>query len=168
MNKLSASEIRPAGMLVLVLALLTAIPARAADSGATEHAGHHDSRHHVETVLGLAWNDGKNAGSIGIEYEYRFTKKYGVAVFLDTTYRGFDLEALGALFTAHPSKGWKAFAGLGSERKLDEGKDKALARLGAAYAFHVGNGSIGPVVAYDFLEDSSDVVYLGVAIGFGF
>lgn len=38
----------------------------------------------------------------------------------------------------------------------------------AAYEFHVGNGSISPMVEYDFLEDAQGVVYAGVAIGFAF
>ena len=58
--------------------------------------------------------------------------------------------------------------GLGVERKTGGGHDKLLFRVGGAYEFHVGNGTVSPTVAYDFLEDGKDVVYAGVALGFTF
>ena len=66
------------------------------------HANACISRHHVETTLGVAYNHGKDARSVGVEDEYRFKRTFGAGAFLDTTFRGFDLEA----------------AGLGQERKL--------------------------------------------------
>ena len=105
---------------------------------------------------------------MGIEYEYRLSKLAGVGAFADTTFGGFDQAALGAVANFHPRGRWKLLTGLGVERKIGGDKNKALLRIGAAYEFHVGNGTIAPVIVYDFLEDAKDVRYAGVAIGFAF
>jgi hypothetical protein len=75
---------------------------------------------------------------------------------------------LGAVANFHPAGRWKVLTGLGVERKIGNETDKLLFRVGGAYEFQVGNGTIAPMVAYDFLEDATDVAYVGVAIGFEF
>jgi hypothetical protein len=134
----------------------------------TEEVGHEHSRHHLEATFGAAYNDGKTGSYTGFEYEYRFSGLFGVGAFVDQTFDGFDLAALGVVANFHPAGRWKVLTGLGVERKIGGDKDKALLRVGGAYEFHVGNGTISPTVAYDFIEDGKDVVYAGVAIGFEF
>ena len=89
-------------LLVFAVVLLMGVAAHAGEDGSTDHANACISRHHVETTLGVAYNHGKDARSVGVEDEYRFKRTFGAGAFLDTTFRGFDLEA----------------AGLGQERKL--------------------------------------------------
>ena len=56
-------------------------------------------------------------------------------------------EAWKAVANFHPSGGWKVLTGLGVERKTGGGGDKLLFRIGGAYEFHVGSGTISPTVA---------------------
>jgi hypothetical protein len=137
----------------------------AQDSGET---GHEHSRHHVEATFGAAFYDGKEGLFTGFEYEYRFGNRFGVGAFIDTTFSGFDLAAVGAVANYHPAGGWKIVGGLGVEQKIGYDRNKLLLRVGGAYEFHVGNGTIAPMVAYDFIEDEKDVIYAGFALGFGF
>ena len=130
--------------------------------------GHEHSRHHVEATFGAAFHDGETATFIGYEYEFRIGQRFGVGAFVDTTFSGFDLSAYGAVANFHPGGHWKVLTGLGVERKIGGDKDKLLARVGGAYEFKLGNGTIAPLLVYDFLEDAKDVAYVGVAIGFGF
>jgi hypothetical protein len=154
------------GILALVLLCCLGSVALAGDDATND--GHAIPGHHIETSGGVAYHDGKSGAYTGIEYEYRFSQLVGVGAFADTTFGGFDLAAFGAVANFHPQGGWKLLAGLGLERKIGGDKDKALLRVGAAYEFHVGNGTIAPVIAYDVLEDTKDVLYAGVAIGFAF
>ena len=126
------------------------------------------SHHHLEATFGAAYHDGENGTYTGFEYEYRFSDLLGAGAFVDQTFDGFELAALGAVVNFHPAGGWKVLTGLGVERKIGGDKDKLLFRVGGAYEFHVGNGTISPTVAYDFIEDGKDVAYAGVAIGFAF
>ena len=155
-------------VLVIWLFLLAASNPRTHGAQGSEENGHEQSRHHIEATFGAAFHDGKTATFTGFEYEYRFGARFGVGGFIDTTFSGFDLAAIGAVANFHSADRWKVLAGLGVERKIGGDKDKLLARVGGAYEFHVGNGTIAPIVAYDFLEDTNDVVYVGVAIGFAF
>ena len=154
-------------VILTVMLLFCLGPVSLAGDGSNDD-GHAIPGHHIETVGGVAYNDGKTGAYTGIEYEYRFSQLVGVGAFADTTFGGFDLAAFGAVVNFHPKGGWKLLAGLGLERKIGGDKNKALFRVGAAYEFHVGNGTIAPVIAYDFLEDTKDVLYAGLAIGFAF
>jgi hypothetical protein len=136
-------------------------------SEGTGEGGHERTPHHIEATFGAAYNDGKTGTFTGFEYEYRFSDLFGLGAFLDGTFDGFDLAAVGVVANFHPAGGWKVLTGLGVERKIG-GQSKALFRVGGAYEFHVGNGTVSPIVVYDFLEDSKDVVYAGVALGFTF
>ena len=155
-------------VLVIWLFLLAASNPRTHGAEPSEKHGHDQSHHHIEATFGAAFHDGKTATFTGFEYEYRVGPLFGVGGFIDTTFSGFDLAAIGAVANFHPTDRWKVLAGLGVERKIGGDKDKALLRVGAAYEFHVGNGTIAPVIVYDFLEDTKDVLYAGVAIGFSF
>jgi len=150
-----------------LLLLSTAGPTVLAEAS-SEHEEHAIPGHHIEATAGAAYNHGEWGAFSGLEYEYRFTPLFGLGAFADTTFGGFDLTAFGAVANFHPTPRWKLLGGLGVERKVGGKKDKALFRVGAAYEFEVGNGTIAPMIAYDFLEDAHDVVYLGCAIGFSF
>ena len=154
--------------LLIALCLVLVAYSHVLAAGETEEVGHKHSHHHLEATFGAAHTDGKNGVFTGFEYEYRFSDLFGVGAFLDGTFDGFDLAAFGAVANFHPVGGWKVLTGFGVERKTGSGDDKLLFRVGGAYEFHVGNGTISPTVAYDFLEDAKDVLYAGVAIGFAF
>lgn len=154
--------------LLIVLCLVPVAYPHVLAAGETEEVGHKHSHHHLEATFGAAYTDGKNGVFTGFEYEYRFGDLFGLGAFVDGTFDGFDLAAMGVVANFHPVGGWKVLAGFGVERKTGDDKDKQFFRVGGAYEFQVGNGTISPTVAYDFLENGKDVVYAGVAIGFEF
>ncbi len=127
-----------------------------------------DHPHHLAVVGGFARNNSKDANFLGLEYEYRLNDKWGIGGYYEQTFNGFDIEALGLLGTYHPSGGWKVLGGIGVEGKLNSNKSKWLLRAGVGYGFHVGDTSITPLFVVDWIENNSSVVYLGVAVGFGF
>ena len=127
-----------------------------------------DHPHHVALVAGLAENSSKTAKFLGVEYEYRLNDSWGVGGYYEQTFDGFELEAMGLIGTYHPSGGWKIMGGAGVEGKFGSTKNKRLLRLAVAHDFYVGTASVAPLFAIDWIEDNSNVIYLGVGIGFGF
>ena len=124
--------------------------------------------HHLAVVGGFARHHGHDANFLGLEYEYRLNDKWGIGGYYEQTFNGFDLEALGVIGTYHPGRGWKVMGGIGGEGKLDNDETKLLLRFSVGYNFHVGETTITPIVAVDWIEDNSTATYLGVAVGFGF
>ena len=162
MQQTVVAKLRILGLPLVAAALLVAAISSA-------HAAGADHPHHLAVVGGYATkSSGKEAAFVGIEYEYRLSDLWGIGGYAETTWGDFDLEALGLIATLHPGGGWKVLGGLGIERKLGTKKDKLLGRLGVGYDFHVGSFSIGPLIAVDFIEDFSEVYYLGLAAGVGF
>ena len=72
-------------VLMLVTVVITA-PALAA-----EEEGHH--RHHVAVAGGLARNDSKTSGFLGVDYFYRFGEQWAAGIFLEEVSGDFDIRA---------------------------------------------------------------------------
>lgn len=153
-----------------LLALLLALAPTGALADDDAHGGHDDHRHHLAVALGGAFKNEapKSALFVGVDYEYRINPTWGVGGYYEETIGDFDLQALGLLVYVHPTDGLKLAVGLAVERKFGTTKDKALVRLMAAYDWHVGQVTMGPMVAWDLIEDQTNVVYAGFGLGFGF
>ena len=149
---------------ILLATTLMAAPAWTAEDG--DHFHHH----HVSVVAGGAFRAEKpqSAAFLGAEYEYAFNRKLGLAVYYEETVGGFELQAIGALVVWHPAQGLKLAVGAAVERKLGDQKNKGLIRLQAAYDFHAGKVTFGPMLVWDLIEDETNVAYLGFGVGYGF
>jgi hypothetical protein len=130
--------------IAIVLAAVVAPGLVLAEGDDTHHAGddHGAHRHHVGLFVGAGVETKRDGGkkekgpAIGLEYEWRFKKKWGV---------GGAVEALGgesirdlsivAPVSFHPAHGWRLFAGPGHE--FTESKDHFLLRAGVGYMFHL-------------------------------
>lgn len=158
-----------------------------AEAGAAEHEEHEFHRHHVSVSLGVT--DGEveveghaevgveSAGetavvedelafTMGLDYEYRLSRRWGIGALID--YAGGDLRSwvAGVPLFLHPGGGWKLVVAPGYEDK--EGEDREfLVRVGAGYDFEVGGFSVLPSVQVDFVGDEETPVY-GLNIGRGF
>ena len=138
-------------------------------SGLSAHSAEDDHHpHHVAVAGGAAWHDDKNSAYLGADYVYSFQSGYTAGAFYEEVSGDFDLQAWGVLFGKNFSNGLKFSAGPGAEYKLKKKKTLRLVRTMAGYDWHFGNWSVGPVVSYDFIEDESNTVYMGVAVRFGF
>jgi len=124
--------------------------------------------HHVAAVVGVARHNGKNSEAWGVDYAYTFDNNVFVQGFYEQVRGEFNISAFGALIGKHFGHGWQAGIGPGVETKLKSGKNLFLIRTTVAYDWHIGSWSIGPGLTYDLIEDASDTVYLGVAVGYGF
>lgn len=143
----------------LLAALYPGVNARAAE-------GAHP--HHIAGVVGVARHKSKNSEFWGVDYAYTFENELSVFVFYEQVRGEFDINAFGVQVGTHFGGGFKAAIGPGIETKLQKDKNLLLLRLTFGYDWHFDNWSIGPVATYDFIEDESDTVYLGLSVGYGF
>ena len=57
--------------------------------------------------------------------------------------------------------------GPGVETKLKDDKNLLLFRTKVGFDWHHNSFSYGPFVSYDLIEDATDTLYLGFAVGYG-
>ena len=86
--------------------------------------------------------------ALGVDYGYNFNEQWGAGI--------------GADFTIGDHKRAALFAG-GISYSLLGGL-----KLGAAYEFHVGSLSIGPIVFLDFVGETKTNLTFGLTVGTGF
>jgi hypothetical protein len=124
--------------------------------------------HHVAVTAGEAWHGSETAGFLGADYVYRFKNNFAAAVFVERVSGDFELLAYGVTAGYFFENGWKIGAGPGIEKKLVKNETLALFHVTTGYDWHINNWSIGPSATYDFIEDNSNTLYLGVSVGYGF
>ncbi|MFN8847753.1 MAG: hypothetical protein ACK5V3_12020 [Bdellovibrionales bacterium] len=135
--------------LISIFVLLFSLTTFASGEGS-----HH---HHVSLFTGATHLDDVSYGTLGLEYEYRLTERWGVG----GLYEKIDTE--------HPITITMLFACLhlgdlgltGSYGKEEyDGHSKYLKRIGATYNFYFNQYTVAPNVAYDFIDGGkTDVVY---------
>lgn len=137
-----------------------------------DEAEHGEEGEHVANLfLGLSANEEEAyAGTIGVDYEYRFRPNFGLGTFLEyigeqggRQQRSLRTVAAGLAAYYHPTEHVVLIAGPGAERH--HGEWNALMRFGAAYEFHVSETMlVSPGVYFDVSEVSNTLIF-GVNIG---
>ena len=126
-----------------------------------------DAKHYPGVFFGATHADSETDYALGIEYEYKITKKFGVGAVWERTPDGHDGDgvnvAVGSFFY-HPTPEWRLGLGFGEERiGGPKVKYKDLIRASVAYEVLMDNMIIAPTLAVDFV-DSDEIIVAGVAI----
>ena len=124
--------------------------------------------HHIAIATGAAWHGSETSGYLGADYVYTFESGWAAGVFIEQVRGDFDVSAYGLTVGKMFASGWKIGTGPGVETKLKNNKTLFLWHVSAAYDWHFGNWSVGPIASFDYIEDASNTVYLGLGIGYGF
>lgn len=144
----------------------------------TQAEGHHSNQnkaagteHHQKVpghTLGVFFGDTteerRDGFTTGLEYEYRFSERYGIGLTLEHVAGDFHTDVLVVPVAWHNGP-WKLYAGPGVEDG-EEGTE-TLFRLGAEYGFHVGKFEISPQIDMDFVGGDRLLVF-GVVFAIGF
>lgn len=159
------------GVISLALVLLTSPVAAETAEGIEEHQveaehGHGYHTHTFGVFVGTARDGRENAPAIGLEYEYRFSQRFGLGAVAEYTGDEAEFWVAAIPFGFHFGN-LKTYIAPGIE-KGHHGTHELL-RLGAEYAFALGDDGweIAPQVNLDFV-DGEKIWVLGVLIAKGF
>ncbi len=149
--------------------MLCGAPAALAQTAEHESAtAHAESHQYHPNMLGLflgeTFEGREEAFTIGLEYERRINKSFGVGAFAEYVSGDLDFWLYGVPFAYHTGP-WKLYVAPGVED--GEHGSEFLVRVGGEYAFEVGEFEISPQLNLDFV-DSEEVWVLGVVIGKSF
>jgi hypothetical protein len=134
-----------------VLSTILDISIASADDGDNVEAGGLEYHEHVVAFfVGVAQEGARDDGvAVGIEYERRWSSRFGIGASLEHTFGDIDTWVI-AIPLAYHAGAWKLYAGPG----LEDGEEgsEALLRVGAEHGFEVGEWEFAPQVDIDFVD----------------
>jgi hypothetical protein len=123
-------------------------------------------RHHVSVLLGGTSAPSENASGFtyGLDYEYRFTERFGLGGVVERAGGAIGATSLIALADLHITPRLVLQAGPGVV--FENGERFAVGRVGAYYEFELGRYTLAPALSYDITGRGrpNDVVF-GVLLG---
>jgi len=119
-----------------------------------------EGRNDLGLFLGVTDSDGENGFSVGLDYERRLSRGFGIGGVIEYTGNDYRDGIVAASFNWHAWKELKLLAAPGVEVNRADGSDAFLFRIGAEYGFAIGKGfEIAPALNFDFTSDETSVVY---------
>ena len=154
-------------VLIAFTVLMSIVPlsAASAEESGEKPDQEETSRNRMELFLGNTHDEGEDAFSVGVTYEYRFRKLIGLGALWEYADGDFDKWIAGVPFFLHPYKGLRFEVAPGVEHA--ESDNEFLVRLGVGYEFEIGRWSITPEFNMDFVDGEESIVY-GISFGYGF
>ena len=121
--------------------------------------------HHLSVLMASTFEDGEEAPTLGVDYEYRVNDFLGVGGVAEYAFG--DIEATTLLLVAdlHLTNQFIVQTGPGVEFIDDE--ELAVYRVGVLYEFERDGFTVSPQLHYDITSDENAVI-LGIALGFAF
>jgi len=158
--------------LIAVLALLLfaigtppAIAQTDEHQSASDHEAAHDFHPNLLALFVGVTDEGREQGlALGIEYERRLNKSFGIGVLAEHTFGDLDFWIYAVPVAFHTGR-WKFYVAPGVEDR--EHGSESLVRIGGEYGFEFGTWEISPQLDVDFV-DGDQVLVLGITFGKGF
>ena len=126
-----------------------------------------DHRNVAGILAGATFVEGDVGATVGISYERRLGRWYGLGAFAEYLTSSSRNVAMGVSFHLHPTSAIKVVVAPGVDFR-SVGPDLVLLRMGVGYDFRVGpRWMISPEVAIDF-EGGYRVYVVGVELGWRF
>jgi hypothetical protein len=124
-----------------------------------------DGRNDLSLFIGVTSSDGESGPSVGLDYERRLSRRFGIGGVIEYTGLDFREGVAAVSLNWHSWKELTLLAAVGVEVEREDGSDAFLFRVGAEYGFALGKGfEIAPALNVDFTGDETAVVYgLGFA-----
>ncbi len=143
---------------------------------ADEHGGEHEGEgaHEIHPnmlgiFLGQTLEGRLEDLTLGVEYERRIGRSFGIGVFAEYVTDDLDFFVYGVPFAYHNGH-FKAYLAPGVEDSSEAGAE-FMVRIGAEYGFEVGEWEISPQINLDYVDKEGgweEIWVLGFVIGKGF
>ncbi|GAB5382203.1 MAG: hypothetical protein Alis3KO_20670 [Aliiglaciecola sp.] len=138
--------------------LLVALAAFSLQTIAAEGA-----RHLPEIFIGATHVDGETDFTYALEYEYKFTEKFGAGLIyerIDDGHHGDGVTLKIAALYYHPVGPVRLGLGVGEEKIGGyKSKTKDLVRVSAAYDFQFEHFIVAPTISVDFVDGEQALVF---------
>jgi hypothetical protein len=137
-----------------------------------EHGGHELHQNHVALFLGSTEGEehhgekGDRDFTIGIDYERRLSKLFGIGAMVDWVAEGNREYLIGVPVFLHVGNGGKFQLAPAYHRVREGDEDGFVFRTAFAWDFYIKKISLAPYIAYDF-TDGQDFTVFGLDIGTG-
>jgi hypothetical protein len=159
------------GALLALLGAVASAPAQADAASAANFSYSHAHGYHTHTLGIFIGAASDNLGhrdeglALGMEYEYRLNKPFGVGAIVEHTYGNLDTWVYALPLSYHRGR-WKIYAAPG----IEDGHhgSESMLRVGFEYGYRVGAWDIAPQVDVDLIERERDVFVVGLTILRGF
>jgi hypothetical protein len=153
--------------LLLGILVVTSVLVPVQGAVASEDHGHEGfHKHHVSVFAGNTTDyKGHNAFTVGVDYEYRFNKRWGLVGLFDYATGEIDATVIAAGVIFHALKNLRLQAAPGFDIHKDS--EQFVVRFGILYDFHVGGWTLTPCMYVDVLELDENHIY-GLGFGKGF
>ena len=155
-------------ILVLLLIAPPAVPAASEEPrlGKTQDPGRNE-RHELGIFAGVTTGGGDVGPSLGLDYEYRLNRRFGIGGFIELTGADFRDGVIGVPFFWHVWGDLTVLAAPGVEIESDGSSTSALLRVGGEYGFEMTKGwEVVPGLYVDIGDDTVVVYGLSFALSF--
>ena len=165
--------VRTLSVLVCVGMLTTGLIAEEAHHG--DHSdleGTHDHRNHLALFIGSTQSEEHEGDrdepqfTLGVDYERRLTKLFGLGLLADFVIEGHREVLLGVPAFLHIPHGPTFQLAPGWHKVKDDGESGGVLRLGLLWEFEVRTISLTPAVFYD-ISEHDNLWVLGFNVGKG-
>jgi hypothetical protein len=124
-----------------------------------------DGNNEVAVFVGVTDVAGDAGGSLGLDYEYRFTRIFGLGATAEYTAADLREWLFAVSFNFHVWKELKIFGAPGVEIETEDGTDSFVFRVGVEYGFDIGRGwEAAPALNFDITSEDTAIV---IGVGFG-
>jgi hypothetical protein len=149
--------------------LAAATPGEASESpanGKSREEGEGFPRHNLNLLVRYTFDDSEKGLTTGLEYEYRFHRRFGIGGMLEYIAGDINVSLAGVMVNVHPWRELVLVIGPGIE--FDSAEHDTFLRVGALYEFKAGPVFIGPAVIVDTFRDEGHALIVGGQVGVKF
>lgn len=144
-------------LIALVALILTGM---GAEKVMAEEETEEEGRNELALFLGGTHTSEDDAFSVGLDYEYRVNRLFGIGGVVEYTGADFRDWIVGLPLCLHPWRELKVFLAPGVDFDRPDGETYFLLRVGTEYGFAIGNGfEIAPALNVDFTSEETALVY---------
>jgi len=151
-------------VMAVILSILTTSRPMTAMTG--EEAEDAEYPHRLELFLGGTQAEESLDLAVGLSYEYRLSRLFGLGAFLEYAKKEHDAWILAVPVYLHPYKGFRFLLAPGVEREVS--RNRFLFRAGVAYEIEIRRWSIAPEFNVDLPDGGPTALVFGVSFGYAF
>jgi hypothetical protein len=153
--------------LVVLIFVLSSLPApKPVLANSEEDDGGPEPPHRIEVFLGGTQAEESLDLAVGLSYEYRLSRLFGLGAFLEYADKEDGVWVFAAPVYLHPYKGFRFLLAPGVEREVS--KNRFLFRAGVAYEIEIRRWSIAPEFNVDLPDGGPTALVFGVSFGYAF